>query len=43
MAAALHDPGLAPVDERDVVPAAVRDLEPHQRHHLERVGERALG
>jgi arginase len=29
-------PGFAPVDERDVVLAAVRDLEPYQRDFLER-------
>jgi arginase len=35
-------PGFAPVDERDVVLAAVRDLEPYQRQRLERSAVRAV-
>jgi arginase len=35
-------PGFAPVDERDVVLAAVRDLEPYQRDFLERSAVRSV-
>jgi arginase len=35
-------PGFAPVDERDVVLAAVRDLEPYQRDVLERSAVRTV-
>jgi arginase len=35
-------PGFAPVDERDVILAAVRDLEPYQRDFLERSAVRSV-